>query len=250
MKALNVWGWFCGLSLLVGSVQAEDAWIRFNPERAGYAATPAFADGWQVIDQFDFAAPEPGESVAVLGFGGPVGPATPALLKDVMEETVFDSVEVVLRTDDGQTRLLLERVRVAGQNIYADANTNGPREKRLLAFEAITYIYEPEAHSVIGAYSEVDIATGSGGAGDYSPRDPDADPLFWATLVGDTAQPNTFVLSWESEPGIQYEIDFSTDLTDPESWIPVTATQYIGGEGRLSFITVTEPRGFFRVRER
>ncbi len=250
MKFFNVLGWLCGLSLLVGSVQAEYAWIRFDPERPGYAATPAFAEGWQVIDQFDFAAPEDGEEVAVLGFLGPVGPAAPALLQDVMDETVFDFVEVVLQTDAGQTRLLLERVRLAGQTIYADANSNGPREERLLAFEAITYIYEPEAEDVVGAYSEVDIATGSGGDGDYTPRDPDTDPIFGATLARDPALPGQFSLSWESEPGIQYDIEFSDDLTDPDSWAPISSGQVFGEEGRRSTLTVTEPRGFYRIRER
>ncbi len=251
MNSSNVTAWICSLGLLLAaSVQAEDAWIRFDPERPGYAATPPSTNGWQVIDQFGFAAPEPGSALALLEFGGPLGPGTLALVQDVVEETIFDYVEVVLHVGGTQTRLLLERVRVAELHIHADLQQGTPRADRVLSFEAITFIYEPEAEDVVGAYSEVDMATGGGTAGDYVPRDPEIDPVFGATLTRDPTAPNGLALSWESEPGVQYDVEFSDDLTDPESWEPLSVGQVFGGEGRRSTITVTEPRGFYRIRER
>lgn len=250
MNHLKALACLCCLGLLAGTAQAEYAWVRFDPERPGYAATPEFSGGWQVVDQFGFTAPDPGEALALLELGGPLGPGAPALLQDVMAETVFDLVEVVLQAGAAQTRLVLERVRIADLTIHADMSEGGPRKEHTLAFEAITYIYEPASDDGVGAYSEVDIATGGGGAGAYTPRDPDTTPIFGATLARDPVQPDQVSLSWESEPGIQYEIEFTHDLTDPDGWIPVHAGQVFGGEGRRSSITITEPRGFYRVRER
>lgn len=44
---------------------------------------------------------------------------------------------------------------MASQTIHWEAGAEAPREERLLAFGAITYIYEPENEDVGGVYSEV-----------------------------------------------------------------------------------------------
>ena len=236
--------------LTIAANADEYAWLRFDPERPGTAHDPAFTNGWHAIEQFEFSAPEVGEAVAVLGFIGPVGPASPQLIQDVIEETYFDSAELVLDTGAGQSRLILEGVMVAEQGVEWEGEAQGPRQHLSLAFAAITYIYEPDDETITGSYSEVDLATGAGSAGDYVPRDPMVPPIFGATLTRDSAQPGVFQLTWASEPGVQYDVEFSDDLTDPDRWTTIPGGQVFGGDGRLTTIHVTESRGFYRVRER
>ncbi len=237
--------------LTVGAAANENAWLRFDPERPGTAHDPAFTNGWHAIEQFEFSAPEAGEAVAELGFVSPIGPSTQHLMQDVANETLFDLVELVLHADTSQSRLLLERVMVVEQAVVWDGDaTASPRQHLTLSFAAITYLYESDDEAVTGTYSEVEIATGGGSAGDYHPRDPTVPPVFGATLSRDMAQPNVFQLSWESDPGVQYDVEFSDDLADPGSWSRIPSGQVFGDEGRMTTIHVTEPLGFYRVRER
>ncbi len=237
--------------LLTTAANADEyAWLRFDPERLGTALDPAFTNGWHAIEQYEFSAPEVGEAVAVLGFIGPIGPSSPQLMQDVIDETYFDSAELVLDVSASQSRLVLEGVMVAEQAIEWEGEAQGPRQHLSLAFRTITYIYEPDDETITGSYSEVDLATGAGSAGEYVPRDPTVPPIFGATLSRDSMQPNAFQLTWESEPGVQYDVEYADDLTDPDSWTVVPGGQVLGGDGRLTTIPVTESRGFYRVRER
>lgn len=238
------------LGLTLAHADEEHAWVRFTPERPGVASDAEFSDGWQAIEKLEFFALQSGDTLAGLRFQGAIGPSTPRWVEDALAEAVFSSAELVLRTDRGQARLLLERVRVAETYIHWDGGDEAPRQELLLTYAAITYIYEPAGGVGGGTYGEVDLATGVARAGDYRPRDPDVPPVFGATLTRDESLPNRFSLSWASQPGIQYIVERTADLTDPDGWRMVSAQQTLSADGRSLSIAVAEPRGFYRIRER
>ncbi len=238
------------LVMFAAFARGENAWIRFTPQRPGNAVTPGFTNGWQVIETLDYKAADTSALMGAVSIAGPMGPATHTLVQDVINETVFTSAEIVLHTHATQTRLLLERVQLAQHEIDWQEAGETPTARSLLLFEAITYIYEPAEEDITGTYSEVDLVTEVGSAGEYQPRTPDTIPVFGARLTRDPQSQEQFLLSWESEPGIQYEVEFTDDLADPHSWQTVSGNQFLTEEGRQAGLSILHPKGFYRIRER
>lgn len=247
MNRFNITLCACAM-LTAATVHAEQAWLRFSPARPGAAANPDFSS-WHVVEQFNFESPPSRSPDAMIAIAGPASSSTPQLLQDVIDESAFESVEIVFLNGNRQIRVLLENVLLAELNIDWDGEETSPSQDMRLVYSAITYIYGPRPDDDTGIYAEVDIATGGGRTGDYHPRDPDATPAFGATLRREHMQPGQFTLSWESEPGIQYLIEYTDDLMS-DDWIVVPGPQVFGDEGRETAVSVTEPRGFYRIRER
>lgn len=245
----------CVLALLTHQVCAERAWIRFDPARPGYDSTPSDEQGWSAIQGLSLLPGHTTNDVAHMQVLRHLDKATPLLLQDLSTGTHFRRIELALTGDPGTngspstfTRIILESARLVDHTGQGAVGSSAePREEWTIAFGAVTYIYErPDEEDA--TYSQTDLATGAGNAGAYTPRDSESPPTILTRLARDPADPSRFALTWNSEPGVGYVVEYTRDLLH-EPFQPIVVPMRITDDGRKGEIPVLDPTGFYRIRE-
>lgn len=239
-----------------GEAFAESAWVRFDPARPGEALNPPDTNAWSVVQGFSLQPANANGQIARMGITKAYDKASPLLAGDIAAGTIFDRIELALAFSDSEStelnavaRLILESAQLvdyAVQGLTGDVEK--PWEQWTLAFRAVTFMYSrPDEGD--GTYSEIDVETGAGSLGDYVPRDPEVAPVIDARLELDPMIAGQFILSWTSDPGVTYDVEFTRDLRN-EDFQPISVPVRLGGDGRVSEVLVTDPVGFYRIRER
>lgn len=233
-------GWIVGPAAVPG---AEWAWIQFEGGPAGGATDTAHV-GWSAVEGFG------SETVVAEKMEGsfqvvraPDG-SSPWLLLALTEGRVIPNARVDVASPSGLengvfVRLELGEVRVVGKSVGFVGANRPPREVLSLAFQTIRYRYfYTSSGDRGGLFAEFDFVSRDGHSGAI-PGDRRL------TLTRVSREPGMMRLSWLTEPGQTYEIEWSPDLVTPfETMRTITAES---GFHAFDF-RMTGRAGFFRVR--
>ncbi len=234
---------------------AERAWIRFDPARPGFANTPPDDNGWSALHELSLLPGQTTNAVAHIKVQRNLDKATPLLIQDLSTGTQFGRIELAFsgerNNDAAETNaihIILESARLVDHESRGSIGSSSEAiEEWTIAFEAVTYIYEPP-DAEDATYSQTDLETGAGTAGTYTPRDPESPPTIVSRLARDPADPARFSLTWNSEPGVGYVVEYTRDLMH-EPFQPIIVPMRITDDGRKGEIPVLDPIGFYRIRE-
>ncbi len=233
-------GWIVGPAAVPG---AEWAWIQFEGAPPGGATDSAHA-GWSAVEGFGsetvFAEKKEGSFQVVRAPDG----SSPWLFLALTKGGVIPTARVDVASPFGPgndvfVRLELREVRVVGKTMrFAGAN-RPPREVLSLSFQTIRYRYfHPSSEDGDGLFTEFDFVSGTGYLG-LIPGDRRL------TLTRLPHEPGKMRLSWLTEPGQTYEVEWSPDLVAPfETMRTITAES----ESHTIDFRMTDRAGFFRVR--
>lgn len=222
---------------------AEWAWIEFSGAPPGSAPDPAH-EGWSAVEGFGVdTVIGKGQAGSFQVVRAPDSNSPWLFLALVSGENIpkvrVDVAASADSRDEVFVRLELEEVRVVDKTMAQAGMNHPPQEILSLAFTKIRYRYlYPSAEGGGGLFTEFDYNAGTGRFGLI----PGERRL---TLTRLTDEPGMMRLSWRTEPGQTYEIEWSPDLIMPfEHLRTVTA----GGDWYEFDFSMTGRTGFYRVR--
>ncbi len=244
--------------VLPGYALAESAWVRFDPDLPGDAAAEV-RSGWSVVEGFGLdsvlAQGQPGSFILTRPADRSTGPLSAALTDGrTFPRVDIDIASVGKDSDDSPraVRVRLEEVVLLSQGLEWRGPGESPREMLELGFRSITYAYYlPEADAG-GTFLHFDYETLEGEAGAFTDEDPidgrGGDPVappFQVRLDRFDSAAGTMKLSWDSEEGTDYTIEWTPDLVAPFEAIETIRAE----DSETEFeIPVEGPTGFYRIR--
>ena len=255
MRFRHVYSAFLAFAL-AGSAAGEHAWVRFDPAIPGDASAEG-RSGWSVVESFsvdsELAEGQSGAFVILR----PVDSGSGAISELLSDGKPLPKVDIDIATRDPREesllfiRVRLEHVHILSQSLAWTGAETGPMESVELGFDSITYVYfTPMDDEADGVFARFSYDSGEGDSGTFSGEDPIGNdpsprPVFRTTLDRIAGEDGALRLSWRSEAGQDYIVEWSPDLIAP--FEPIRTIRAEGSDTAIE-ITVDGPSGFFRVR--